>query len=606
MEHNPWKCTTRRRQRKGFSSGLAAALMLGVALPGTAEEYSVYILTGQSNSLGTTALEGSDPASYNPGSSDAYDATSIFWSNVDASNTVYPPLLYGDSGGAIVPLQVQQGLGSNPTFWGPEFGFAQALADLGHENVLIIKASRGGGGNGYWDMATFDTNNSSGHMWGHVTDTIDAALTALAGQGHTFHVNGLMFLQGESNSSSQAAIADVRLDDFTHNLQAHINSTYAGTADNLRLVIGEIAASQSSGSRQTTTTLQQQLAAGNDSYAFVGTRDLPLKSDNVHFGRDAKLEIGRRFGWAMMGVQVATAVFDVVANANDAVSLVFEQYVPDPNGATNGTNLESTGVFTGFVDGLNGQPSVGVHVEGAAGQVVFADYYSGDTTSDLAAGSAAAATNSGSTLTFTFVDTNNPGVQAAVSGVAFELSATAGDHVVVRFLDRHGRVLMETGPNADGEVAFESTNSFTGEPLALIHQVEVHGDADGSTLWTLGHRTEAGGAPDFTFAGFTVLEQASGDLNNDGRVDVEDLDLLLAHWGEIGLLSESLYGDADLDGRVGQGDLDLILAQWGTGGTGGLPVPEPGSLAMGVTLAAGFFYRPDRLPRSVQADDSPL
>jgi len=426
--------------------GAACLLAAGAVGVASAEEYSVYILTGQSNSLGTTALEGGDPAVYNPGSSDAYDDTAFFWSNVNASNTVYPPAIYGDSGGAITTLQVQQGLGSNPTFWGPEFGFAQTLADLGHENVLIIKASRGGGGNGFWDEATFEVNNNAGHMWGHVTDTVDAALAQLIGQGHTFSVNGLMYVQGESNNGAQAAIADDRLNDFTNNLQAHINGTYAGAADGMHLVAGEIAASQSNGSRQTTTTLQQQLAAANDGFAFVGTRDLPLKSDNIHFGRDAKLEIGRRLGWAMQGVQVSSAAFSDVTNAGDAVSLVFDAYVPDTNGAPNGTNLVNAGAFTGFMDGLNGQPEVGVRVEGSAGQVVFADYYGGLVTSDLAGGAPDANVDSGDTLTFTFVDPDNPDTQAAVSSVAFELAATAGDNVVVRFLDRHGRVLMRRAP----------------------------------------------------------------------------------------------------------------------------------------------------------------
>ncbi|MDG2470035.1 MAG: hypothetical protein P8M80_12200 [Pirellulaceae bacterium] len=84
--------------------------------------YDVYILTGQSNSLGTTASSESMPS---PGTNPADSTTSLFWSNVNASNNAYPPVLYGDSGGAITTLQTQQGDGgSNPTFWGPEFGFA--------------------------------------------------------------------------------------------------------------------------------------------------------------------------------------------------------------------------------------------------------------------------------------------------------------------------------------------------------------------------------------------------------------------------------------------------------------------------------------------------
>lgn len=45
----------------------AYLLTLGAALTVSAEDYSVYILTGQSNSLGTSGLEGGNPADDDPG-----------------------------------------------------------------------------------------------------------------------------------------------------------------------------------------------------------------------------------------------------------------------------------------------------------------------------------------------------------------------------------------------------------------------------------------------------------------------------------------------------------------------------------------------------------
>ena len=273
---------------------------------GAVAELDVYILTGQSNSLGTTNLEGDTPATYGPGEH-PFDATTEFWwSNVDAANSGYPPQLYGDSNGMSTPLQMQQGGTGNPAFWGPEFGLGRSLfANAQFEGnsaqrVLVIKASRGGGGNTLWDQAAFDASPSSGHMWGHLRDTVDAALDSVDATGTSFTVKGLFYLQGESNNASEANLAADRLATLIDNLAEHIDASYPGTTADLRTVVGEIAASQSNGNRQTTTQQHQDLASANANIAFVPTADLPLKSDGIHFGRDAKLTIGARFGTAYL------------------------------------------------------------------------------------------------------------------------------------------------------------------------------------------------------------------------------------------------------------------------------------------------------------------
>ncbi|XAL98098.1 PEP-CTERM sorting domain-containing protein [Phycisphaeraceae bacterium D3-23] len=69
-----------------------------------------------------------------------------------------------------------------------------------------------------------------------------------------------------------------------------------------------------------------------------------------------------------------------------------------------------------------------------------------------------------------------------------------------------------------------------------------------------------------------------GDLNLDGFVGVEDLDLLLANWGDSALAFDYTAGDASGDGLVGAADLAIVQANWGAGAPGG-NVPEPGTLA---------------------------
>ena len=54
-----------------------------------------------------------------------------------------------------------------------------------------------------------------------------------------------------------------------------------------------------------------------------------------------------------------------------------------------------------------------------------------------------------------------------------------------------------------------------------------------------------------------------GDLNEDGFVNSEDLDIIRAHWGEEVDPGDCSMGDATEDGYVGSADLDIIRANWG-------------------------------------------
>lgn len=216
----------------------------------------------------------------------------------------------------LTTLQLQQGDGgANATFWGPEFGFGRTLVELGATHTLVVKASRGGGSNSLWDKTTFDAFDDAGHMWGHLRDTVDAALAAVtATPGDTFRIRGLLSLQVESNTAGDAAVAGQRLADLATHLTAHIEATHPGTTTDTKTVIGEIAASGGTAAR-ITTAAQRALAASNVTFAFVPTGDLALKSDGIHFGGTAKLEIGRRMANAMAGRQVAAGTFDDVAAA---------------------------------------------------------------------------------------------------------------------------------------------------------------------------------------------------------------------------------------------------------------------------------------------------
>lgn len=64
-----------------------------------------------------------------------------------------------------------------------------------------------------------------------------------------------------------------------------------------------------------------------------------------------------------------------------------------------------------------------------------------------------------------------------------------------------------------------------------------------------------------------------GDLNSDGFVGIDDLNIILAHWNQTVTEGYQFSGDPTGDGYVGIDDLSLVLGNWNAG------TPPPGSIA---------------------------
>ena len=107
----------------------------------------------------------------------------------------------------------------------------------------------------------------------------------------------------------------------------------------------------------------------------------------------------------------------------------------------------------------------------------------------------------------------------------------------------------------------------------------------------------------FTGTMDAVLQSLVGDLNNDGFVGQDDLNILLGLWGQE--VDSGSTGDLNLDGFIGQDDLNVVLGAWGTGTPPQVAteaVPEASSLLLLAATASMFVVRYRR--RSVATLDS--
>ncbi len=173
-------------------------------------------------------------------------------------------------------------------------------------------------------------------------------------------------------------------------------------------------------------------------------------------------------------------------------------------------------------------------------------------------------------------DTNPDGQSV---GVLFENRTTANEPGYV--LPGFGAMYPGDNPSFGHEfIGFIDPDGFTDVVLTGTLQVNEENVLEGGIYF---------GADDFTFGvpqGF--ITPITGDLNDDGYVGLDDLDIVLANWN-LAVPPADPAADPTNDGFVGLDDLDVVLGNWnaGTPPTVGTQVPEP---VTGVILVVGAAW----------------
>lgn len=343
------------RLRAAVMAAVAAVVYatLGTATIGAAAQATeetgktlhVYILTGQSNSLG--AVKG-DPASaetlaYYSTAKDGAEAVTMWdgnmagslsdpttgglaWSNEGKTwMTVQPqqaPSGNGSHGSAGTPYESLTGQADLRSAWeggqgkgvmGPEYGFAHMMQRKGWNDdsandVAIIKVSRDGGGNSNWVKPT-----TEGQVNGYtflLESVIEAVRKADAGYD-SIELDGLMYLQGESDKNGEITAASERYQNFLANLKADLNAVGINATVKLTdSVVGEPANWNGSDTTYGNTTTAKEMLALSQSHEDIGyvyTRDLGKinSGDNmgVHYDGNSEITIGARYAYAMAATQ---------------------------------------------------------------------------------------------------------------------------------------------------------------------------------------------------------------------------------------------------------------------------------------------------------------
>ena len=135
------------------------------------------------------------------------------------------------------------------------------------------------------------------------------------------------------------------------------------------------------------------------------------------------------------------------------------------------------------------------------------------------------------------------------------------------------------------------------DPSAAV-DISNYDDGDYSTFGAPNNYDDQTAEQDFSSLRAWFSASLTGDLDGDGFVGLDDLDIILNHWNQNVTIGDPLMGDitgvgGSPDGFVGLDDLDVLLNNWNAGTPPAgqdVAIPEPATLAL-LAIGASLLIR---------------
>lgn len=285
-----------------------------------AEPIPVIIVAGQSNADGRA--ESSEISK-----EENLDFSNFYFYHGNASGNAH------ESCPANELITLKPGSGSlhkGKNHFGIEMGMAMSLRDkFPGEKFFIIKYAKGG------SSLFTDWNLEKGPHLARFRKTVEEGLKAIEAKGYAPEIRAFTWHQGESDSKAQRAEQyEEKLKLFLKQMVSDLNSTMA-------IAIGQINTGQKLDQTYAIQVMkaQENAAASFRKSVLIKSEGLSLKNDQMHFNTEGMIELGKRYGSALLPFLGKREVFKVWPDS-------------PPDNWTN--NVKETAVRSGGVTRLAG------------------------------------------------------------------------------------------------------------------------------------------------------------------------------------------------------------------------------------------------------------
>lgn len=280
-----------------FAATLAVLFVADIS----AEEVDVYLLSGQSNMEGSGLIADLQTDSQTAALQEMPGAN--FW-----NGETFEPLVVGKTKTS-----------RQPTRFGPEIGFASAIASFDRPAYLVKYAASGmplhrGFNAGNWlgnepgpGRRTFYPGEvagdpNQGTLYRSMLSRFQAAIAKLRSDGHTPIVRGFLWMQGEADAKQEVSATEyaASLKQLRDRLASDIKMDKP-----LAMVFGQVLPYEPAMERFThRAEIRDEMAAADERSGdarsiphvrMVSTDGLALNKDTVHYGSSGLLSLGRAF-----------------------------------------------------------------------------------------------------------------------------------------------------------------------------------------------------------------------------------------------------------------------------------------------------------------------